>query len=889
MIIALMVALLSVQPAAQDAQQPLDLVPGARYDTRIPAPKQVVGHEFGEEISTPAEIVTYLKALAAAAPDRTRLVEYGKTWEGRPLYVMIIGSADRLSRLDAIKRGLAQLADPRGVSAADAEHLINDLPVVVWMMHAVHGNEVSSSDAALAEAYHLLAAQGDARVETILREALVLVDPLQNPDGRARFVASNEQGRAAVPNSEPASIEHDEPWPGGRPNHYLFDMNRDWLALSQLETRARARLGLQWHPHVVVDLHEMGGNSTYYFAPPAEPANPYMTARQREWLQNFGKENARRFDSRGFAYFAREVFDAFYPGYGDSWPMLQGAIAMTFEQASARGLTYRRDDDTVLTYRDGVLHHFTAALQTMETAATNRAALLRDYLEFRQSAVAEGEKAPAREYLVPPGVDPVRADAFGRKLVEHGIDVRRLEEPVKVGTRTLPVGTLAIGAAQPSFRLLRNLMDPDIRMDEKFIKEQERRRQKRLDDQIYDVTAWSLPLLYDVELVISPAPVTARGVPVTAERGRLSTPLAPAKAAYLLPWGSGTAGVVVEALQSGIKMRTAGETFTIGPRKFDVGTVIVRVSDNPLDKLAHLGDLVARHGVEVVALDSTWVDEGMSLGSNKVAVIKTPRVLLVWDAPARSDSAGWARYVLEQRFHQPVTTVRASSLRRIDMRRYDVLVLPSGTYTSSISEDDVRRLKDWISGGGVLITLADASIWATGEKVGLLATKTEMRDGRPSGADNKDEKKPAADDKDEKKPAADAKKPFDYEQAILPDKEPPESVPGALLRVLLDREHWLAAGLDDEIQSVVEGTRVFTPIKLDRGRNVGIYAKKDRLVAGGYTWQNSQDLLPQKAFLIDQPMGRGHVIAFAEDPNFRAVAEATELLFINAVVLGTSR
>ena len=397
MIIALMVALLSVQPAAQDAQQPLDLVPGARYDTRIPAPKQVVGHEFGEEISTPAEIVTYLKALAAAVPDRTRLVEYGKTWEGRPLYVMIIGSADRLSRLDAIKRGLAQLADPRGVSAADAERLINDLPVVVWMMHAVHGNEVSSSDAALAEAYHLLAAQGDARVETILREALVLVDPLQNPDGRARFVASNEQGRAAVPNSEPASIEHDEPWPGGRPNHYLFDMNRDWLALSQLETRARARLGLEWHPQVVVDLHEMGGNSTYYFAPPAEPANPYITARQREWLQNFGKENARRFDSRGFAYFAREVFDAFYPGYGDSWPMLQGAIAMTFEQASARGLAYRRDDDTVLTYRDGVLHHFTAALQTMETAATNRAALLRDYFEFRRSAVAERSKATARE------------------------------------------------------------------------------------------------------------------------------------------------------------------------------------------------------------------------------------------------------------------------------------------------------------------------------------------------------------------------------------------------------------------------------------------------------------------------------------------------------------
>jgi hypothetical protein len=366
---------------------------------------------------------------------------------------------------------------------------------------------------------------------------------------------------------------------------------------------------------------------------------------------------------------------------------------------------------------------------------------------------------------------------------------------------------------------------------------------------------------------------------ITADPVRPSAPLAPATAAYLMPWGSGTAGVVVEALQSGIKLRTAGETFTIGPRKFGVGTVIVRVPDNSPDQLARLGDIVARHGVEVVPLDSTWVDDGMSLGSNDAAVIKTPRVLLVWDSPARSDSAGWARFVLEQRFHQHVTTVRASSLRRIDLPRYNVLVLPSGTYTSTFSEDELRRLKDWISGGGVLITIAEAARWATGEKVGLLATKTEMRDGRPAGVD----------EKDDKKPAADAKKPFDYEQAIQPEKESPESVPGALLRVTLDREHWLAAGLDDEIQSVVEGARVFTPIKLDRGRNVGIYAKKDRLVAGGYAWQNSQELLPQKAFLIDQPMGRGHVIAFAEDPNFRAVAEATELLFINAVVLGPGR
>ena len=865
-------------PAPQGPPAAIDLAPGTEYDTRIPTLKQLIGHDYGEAISTPEEIAVYFKALEGASAERMTLVEYGRSYEGRPLYVALIGQPDRIraNRLEALRASLASLADPRsGTEARDAD-LVRDMPVVVWMLHSVHGNEISSSEAAMAEAYHLLAARGDPKVDMILRDAVVMIDPLQNPDGRARFIASNRQGSGPQPNADPASIEHDEPWPGGRPNHYLFDLNRDWLALSQVETRARVRFGLQYPAHVVVDLHEMGGDATYYFAPPADPANPYITPRQQDWLRTFGRENARRFDARGFAYFAREVFDSFYPGYGDSWPMFHGAVSMTFEQASTRGLVFRRDDDTLLMYRDAVVHHFTAALSTVETAAANREAILRDYRAYRRSAIAEGEKAAAREYLVPPGVDPSRAKAFGDRLVEHGLEVRRLEEPVKVGAQTLPAGTLAIAAAQPAFRLLRNLMEPDIKMDETFLKEQERRRQKRLGDRIYDITAWSLPLLFDLDVVPSPSPVTSRAVNLPAPVTLSALP--PAKAAYLLPWGSDTAAAVAEAARAGIRIHTAGEPFTIGSRKYDVGTAIVRVAENPPETLARLAAILARRTVEAVPLDSTWVDQGMSLGSMLVTLVKTPKVLLVWDAPAESDSAGWARYVLEQRYGVPVTVVRARSLRRVDLQRYNVLVLPAGSYGTTFGEDDVRRLRDWLTGGSVLVTIGDASRWAAGEKVGLLGTATLMRDGQPAGAD-----------KDAKKPPAEPGKPFDYEKAVQPDAEPPESVPGAVMRVMLDREHWLAAGLDGEVQAVVEGSRVFNPIKLDKGRNVGIYAKKERLVAGGVAWPNSVDLLAQKAFVIDQPVGRGHVIAFAEDPNFRAVSEAPELLFMNAVLLGTSR
>jgi hypothetical protein len=254
-----------------------ELAPGTTYDPAIPTIQAVLGWDFGEEITPTDGIVTYLQALAEAAPERTRLIEYARSWERRPLYVLLVSSPERIGRLDEIREGLRRLADPRGVSSGEADRLVGELPVLTWLMHSVHGNEISSSDAALAEAYHLLAARGDATVDQILRESIVMIDPLQNPDGRARFVASNRQGQAADPDVEPFAAERDEPWPGGRANHYLFDMNRDWFAQSQPETRGRTALYLEWYPQVVVDLHEMGGNSTYYFAPPADPLNPHIT------------------------------------------------------------------------------------------------------------------------------------------------------------------------------------------------------------------------------------------------------------------------------------------------------------------------------------------------------------------------------------------------------------------------------------------------------------------------------------------------------------------------------------------------------------------------------------------------------------------------------------
>jgi hypothetical protein len=862
-----------------------ELAPGVRYDARIPTLRDTVGHDFGEEITTPEGITRYLEALAKAAPDRTRLVKYATTWEGRPLHLLVVGGPAHMGRLDAIQKDLQRLADPRGLAAAEADRLVKELPVVVWLIHAVHGNEISSSDAALAEAYHLLAAQGDPAVDAILKDVLVLIDPLQNPDGRARFLAQNLLGRAAEPDPEPVSAEHDEPWPGGRANHYLFDMNRDYFSLSQPETRGRVATHLRWWPHVVVDLHEMGGESSYYFAPPAEPQNPLISKEQQKWFDTFGRANGARFDERGFPYFIREVYDSFYPGYGESWPIFQGAIGMTYEQASARGLVFqRRGDEKLLTYRDGVVHHFTAAIETAHTAARHRERLLADFLAYRRGAVAEGERGPVREYLLVPGVDPSRADRLGWLLAAQGIEVRRAQEPVRVGARELPAGTYVVSAAQPSGRLVRNLLDPHVPLDAEFLKEQEKRRKKNLPDQIYDVTAWSLPLVFDVESVAASSPVTARTVVVNAEAAPATVSLRDGKVGYLVPWGAAGAALAAEALRTGLTGRTAGEAFTLEQRRYGVGTVFFRASENPADLKARLGVLAARWGAEVVPIDSTFVEKGMSLGSSQARALKPTRIALGWDTPTSSLSAGWARWVHERRFGLPVTAVRVASLRRLSLDKYDVLVLPSGDYGDALGKEAVRRLSDWVRRGGTLVTLAEASRWAASEKAALLETHTELKGGAPEREPDEDEKKKAK--KDEK---PDPEKPFDFEKAIKPERERPDALPGALLRVELDTEHWLAAGLDGEVQAVVEGQRIFSPIKLDNGRNVGVYFAKDRLVASGLVWPESQTQLARKAFLIHQPLGEGHVIAFAEDPNFRGFAEATELLFLNSVLLGPAQ
>ncbi len=881
--------------------QTFEFFPGAKYDPAIPTMKQVVGHDWGERITMHHEMEKYLTALQQVAGPRVKVVKYAETWEGKSLYYLIIGSPTNLSRLDEIRAGMQRLSDPRQLSGSDANRLISSQPSIVWLICGVHGNEISSVDAGLLTAYHLLAAQDDELVANAMRNSLVIIDPMQNPDGRDRFINYFRQNMGRWPAADTQSAEHNEVWPSGRVNHYLFDMNRDWFAQTQPETRGRTRAYLDWFPQVFADLHEMGTDSAYYFAPPALPYNPNMTKPQIDWLGSFGRNNGKWFDKFRFDYFTRENYDSFYPGYGEGWPMFHGSIGMTYEQASARGMVARRSDETEMHYRETVQHHFIASLATIEHTATNREALLRYFYDYRRTAIEEGARETVKEYIIVPGSDANRAARLAASLMASGIEVKRAEAAFRnpaardyasdqLQARDFPAGSFVVSLAQPAKRLAKTLMDKETLQDREFIDEQRQRNLKRQSEQFYDVTAWSLPFLYDVLCYRAETASTGQfTVLKEAPKASGRTLSTEASLAYLIPWGTQSAGsALADLFRQNIRVHSSDKPFRINGTGFPSGTLIIKVKDNPADLHKRIVALVAAYGVDAFPTDSAWVDDGPNFGSASVRYLPRPQVALAYNAPTSANSAGWTRYLIEQRYGYPVTTIRAEQLRTTDLAKYNVLILPdsSAGYTSAIG--DGARLREWMSAGGTLITFAGATSWAADEKVNLLPARREHRE-KP---DAKSEKREPAEgaptaQASQSRPAdpATAKEPL-LDKAIEPKEEWPSSTPGAIVRASVDRTHWLGFGYGETTTVLVDSNRIFTPLRLDQGVNVVRYLPEDRFQVSGLIWDDAKKQLPNKAYLMYVRTGRGHLVAFAEDPGYRAFLEGLNVMLLNAVLLG---
>ena len=877
------------------AQENFVFWPNADYDPAIPTVEDVLGYASGDRITWHRDAIRYFEALAEAAPERISVARYAQTWEGRDLIYVVVTAAENMARIDDVKAGMQRLADPRQTTRAQAEEIIAGQPAITWLSYGVHGNEISSTDASMLTAYHLLASRGDQRVADIMRNTVVVIDPMQNPDGRDRFVHHFEMSEGIVADSSRIAAEHDEPWPGGRTNHYLFDLNRDWFILTQPETRGRIRIIQEWYPVAYVDAHEMGSDGTYYFAPEAVPYNPHLAADQRASLALFGRTNARWFDTFGFDYFTREVYDAFYPGYGASWPSYFGSIAMTYEQASSRGLVFKQYDGNDLTYRYTVRNHFVTSLGTAETVAVNREKFLTDFYAYQVTAIDEGESDRIRSYIVPAQADQPAANKLAGLLVQQGVEVGRATSSFSACGQSYDAGSYVINTGQPAKRLIRTLMDPDVPLEADFLVEQERRRAKNLADEIYDVTAWSMPLMMNVRAdscnrTVS-GPLVAAGPdlvqPGTVSGGRGSV-------AYLVPWGTVPAvRLLTNALRQGLAVKSTDKPFTHLGTRYPSGTLIIDAADNPHNLAEHIAALAASTGADAVGVDDSWVTDGPNFGSANVVRFNKPNVAIAWDRPTASYVAGNTRFVIERQFDFPVTPIRTGRIAASDLSRYQVLILPETgrgqDYASVLGDRGITNLKDWVAKGGVLIGIGTANRFLADPNIDLLAIRRENavvegdeeKSGGGGGESDGDVQEPTV-------PGIYVTEEAEYRDLITPEKDSPDSVAGVLVKADVDSEHWLGAGVASSLNVLVRGSDVYTPIRLDKGVNVARFRAADDLLASGYIWDENRQQLAYKPFVVAQRSGRGYVVGFTQDPNVRAYLDGLNVIFANAIFRGSA-
>ncbi len=864
-------------PALTIRPESFEYWPGARYDASIPTLQDVVGHRVGERITRPEDAVRYLGALRRAAPTRMRLFEYARSWENRPLLYAVIGSEAAIARLDEIRKDIARVSDP-STPLGDA---LSKLPATVFLSYSVHGNEISGTDAALQTAYHLLAARGDATVDKIASDALVFIDPSQNPDGRARFVHNFEAAEGLENSGSAVAAERNEPWPAGRTNHYLFDMNRDWFALTQPETRGRIRILREWRPLVFVDLHEMNTESTYFFSPEARPYSPHLDASQRDNLELFGRNNAKWFDRNGFSYFTREVYDAFYPGYGASWPSYYGAIAMTYERGSARGLLAERRKGADFHYRDSVKQHFIASIATAETAAANREKLWRDFRAYQESAVIEGKRETRRAFIFPTGHDDAAAFRLAGLLTQQGVEVLTAKAPFSACGQTFGAGSHVVSLAQPAKRLIRTLLDAQVDLEPEFIAEQERRRAKGLEDEIYDVTAWSMPLMMGVAVVSCDGAAPGGGNFITfgghsARAGALGG--AESAIAYLVPWGERPATqLLARALRAGLSILSSDRAFKSGGRSYPAGTLIFQQADNRRDLKVVLARFAKETGAEVVGIDDSWVSDGPNFGSENVVPMRAPKIAIAWDEPSSPTAAGATRYVIERQFGFPATAVRVEDMNNRALDQFDVIVLPGGgDYAAVLGKAGVERIKAWVERGGVLVVLGAATRFAATPETGLLSIRRE-------DAARADDANPENEDSKTTVPGALIADAATAQKSIAPEKKTPDATAGVLLNADIDPDHWLAAGVKPKVVALYAGGDIYTPTKLDSGVNVARFSDANALLASGYLWAETKAQLAFKPFVVVEPNGDGMVIAFTADPTTRAYLDGLNTLLANAL------
>ena len=823
--------------------------------SQLKSPKEFFGYELGDRFTRHHQVLDYFNHIAEENSN-VKLIKYGKTYENRSLQLAFITAPKNFAKLETLRSNhLKSIGILQGEVSSDIS--------IVWLSYNVHGNEAVSTEAAMKTLYALVDSK-NAETKKWLENTIVIIDPCINPDGRDRYVNWYNQYQNQPYNINPDSKEHHEPWPGGRANHYLFDLNRDWAWASQIETQSRLKEYNKWMPHIHVDFHEQGVNNPYYFAPAAEPYHEIITDFQRNFQVKIGKNHAKYFDKNGWLYFTKEVFDLLYPSYGDTYPMYNGAIGMTYEQGGSgrAGLGIETADDDVLTLKDRIAHHYTTGLSTIEMASLNADKLQQEFITYFKKA-RQNPSGKYKSYVISGNNSKDKINGLKKLLDRHqikyvwsssnssvkGFDYQSNNtKSIKIGLRDMVINT-----NQPKSNFINALFEPQTKI---------------VDSLTYDITAWALPYSRGLEAYALTNLITSKEMP---EEAIVSRPEGAANPyAYLAKWNSiDDVSFLGYLLQNKIKVRFSNTAFTIEGKDYEAGTLIITRRGN--EKLGEKFDDIVRHATmkfnrKVIGVASGMVTKGKDFGSSSVRYLKAPKIAVLSGDGVSSLGFGEVWHFFEQQIQYPITVLDTEYFNRINLDKYNVLVLPSGYYDNILNKEKLSELKKWVQKGGRVVAIDRAlNTFADSELFDL--------------SNHKDD-----DEKTEKEKEEKARK----EKLMLENYDNLERqslsnmITGSIFKATMDNTHPLGFGYGKNYHTLRQSNNHYAYLK--EGINVSVIKNKHTLVSGFAGVNALKNIETSLVFGLEE-MESGAVIYLADNPLFRSFWENGKLVFSNAVFM----
>lgn len=853
-------AALASATLAQPSDSPnrFDYFDGLRYSDAIPSPEDVLGYPIGGRFTFHHDVIRYCRAVAEAS-DRVTMSHYGTSHAGRSLHTIFVTSPANHARLDEILANNLMLSDP-STSDGDARRIIASNPAIVWHSYNVHGNEASGSEAAMQVLYTMAACQNQ-EILDVLENVVFVIDPMVNPDGRDRYVGWYNGVVGTSQNSHPDAAEHHEPWPGGRTNHYYFDLNRDWLWLVHPESRSRIEAYTRVLPQLHIDYHEQGYRSPYFFGAGDDPYNTNIPDETREWVERYGSANAEVFDRNGLVYSTRERFDYLYPGYGKVMPVYHGAVGMLCEQAGHgfAGLAIDIDDDNTLTLQDRARHHFLTSMSYLETTAANREGQLDRFRRFFVDSMSWDDEGP-KAFFLDDSNDPAKLELVWELCRTHGIEIHTLTQDTRVEgllsyrtgeaseNNVLASGTWVIPAGQRMGRLARAIFERSTTVTH---------------IETYDITGWSVPISFGLDASYTNTNIDLPTRPIetwSRDRGQLT--------------GSGEVAIVIDSSQHdfpkaiGLAMehklicRTTGDAIAFGEHSFAMGSLIayrVRNTENDLDGFV---ERCLDEGIDVHLTDTGMTTDGHVLGANDNGHFTLPSIALIRDEPTSPYSFGQLWHYLDIQYPMPHTPVNSFDLGGADLDRYNVIVLPSafGGWERWMGKRTVERLGEWVRGGGTIVAIGGSAEWSYREFV--------------AGDEDEDES-----EEEDERPDLNTLSWQEREDRRIED-----NIPGAMFSASVDTTHPMSAGVGEWVGALKRGDRT---IELEDASAV-VARFDDEPFVGGYASERSLENISETAFMAHHRVGRGNVVCFSDDVTIRGFMHAPVRLILNAIIYGPS-